>query len=89
MRASLFLAGFMLFSFGIMFVLPTIIMNASSEAINTKTEALTFFAGHVIKEVSTINAKDESMPSTLIGVIPALLVLVGLILMALAFILRF
>lgn len=80
------MSGFLIFALGIVLSLPAIILNASASDVQTKTEAVTFIVGNVVKDARSINSYS---PSSLLGRIPSLLIVIGLVLMLIAFLFRF
>ena len=84
MRISFFMSGFLVFSFGILLMLPSIIMNASATEIKTTNQALSAITGRVIREVGSVNTETSTLNR-----IPAWLVIIGLILMAISLLFKF
>ncbi|MBS3090183.1 hypothetical protein J4433_00245 [Candidatus Pacearchaeota archaeon] len=84
MRISFFMSGFLVFSFGILLMLPSIVMNASATEIKTTNQALSTITGRVIREVGSINADASTFSK-----ISAWLVIIGLILMAVSLLFKF
>lgn len=87
MRGALFMSGFLIFSFGMVLLLPSIIIDAAGSNIQTKGQAMSFILGNVAKNLNT-NANDFSR-ANLLQKLPSLLVLVGLVLMVISFLIRF
>lgn len=86
MRSSLFTAGFLVLAFGIILLLPSIVLNASGTNIQTKGQAVSLIVGNVVKDLSA--NPDDINKAGLLSKLPALLVVIGLILMALSFLLK-
>lgn len=91
MRGALFLLGFLVFALGIVLSLPTIVLNAAGSDIQTKGQAITFIAGNVVKDVSSLSSKDSytgENQTSFLSKIPSLSIVIGLVLILLAFLLK-
>lgn len=87
MRSSLFIAGFLIFAFGMILLLPSIVLSAASSNIQTKGQAVSLIVGNIVKDLSGTNPNDLTK-ANLLSKLPALLVAIGLMLMLISFILK-
>ena len=84
MRVSFFMSGLLVFSFGILLMLPSIVMNTSGSEIKTTSQAFVTITGNVMKEIGSIDTEASTLSK-----IPAWLVIIGLILMAISLLFKF
>ena len=84
MRVSFFMSGLLVFSFGILLMLPSIVMNTSGSEIKTTSQAFGTITGNVMKEIGSIDTEASTLSK-----IPAWLVIIGLILMAIPLLFKF
>lgn len=85
----MFIVGFLIFALGMTLMLPSIVLNASGANIKTKWQATSFIIGNVVGDLSRSNLQNDFSKTNLLSQLPAVLVVIGLVLMILAFVLRF